>query len=56
MWHILYYFYPKKPLNNQIPVLYIVEDYYDPIFPLNPIGSEIALNILPFVAHSPKNN
>jgi hypothetical protein len=48
----LYNFYPKKPTKNPIKVVDILEDYYDPNFPLNPIGSEVALNILPFVTHS----
>ena len=52
----LYNFYPKRPLKNPIQVIDILEDYYDPNFPSNPIGSEIALNILPFVAPNPRIN
>ena len=50
----LYNFYPKRPIKNPIQVVDILEDYYDPNFPPNPIGSEIALNILPFVAPNPR--
>lgn len=57
----LYNFYPKRPIKNPIQVVDILEDYYDPNFPPNPIGSEITLNILPFVAPNtittnPNNN
>jgi hypothetical protein len=50
----LYNFYPKRPIKNPIQVVDILEDYYDPNFPSNPIGSEVALNILPFVTTNPR--
>ena len=47
----LYNFYPKRPIKNTITVDNdILTDYYDPEFPSDPFGSEIILNILPFVS------
>jgi hypothetical protein len=50
----LYNFYPKKPIKKPIQVIDVLEDYYDPNFPSNPICSEVALNILPFIAYNPR--
>ncbi|MCF6130889.1 DUF3883 domain-containing protein [Flavobacterium wongokense] len=44
----LYDFYPKRPIKNPKPIPDILEDYYEPNFPTNPIASEVELNILPF--------
>jgi hypothetical protein len=52
----LYFFYPKRPIKKPIQVVDILEDYYDPNFPSNPIASEIVLNILPFIASNNKAN
>ena len=52
----LYVFYPKKPTKNPIQVVDVLEDYYEPNFPSNPIGSEVTLNILPFIASIPRTN
>lgn len=52
----LYNFYPRRPIKNQVQVIDVLEDYYDPNFPSNPIGSEVALNILPFIHSNPRTN
>lgn len=50
----LYEYYPKKPTEKQTVEIDLLEGYYNPDFPENPVASEIALNILPFVASNPR--
>lgn len=52
----LYNYYPKRPIKNQKQVGDVLQDYYNPDFPSNPIGSEVELNILPFVVSNQKAN
>lgn len=44
----LYEFYPKRPIENKAKEIDILEEYYNPDFPPNPIASQIKLNILPY--------
>lgn len=44
----LYEFYPKRPVENKAKEIDILEEYYNPDFPSNPIASQIELNISPF--------
>lgn len=50
----LYEYYPKRPTEKQTVEIDLLEGYYNPDFPENPVASEIALNILPFIAPSPR--
>lgn len=50
----LYEYYPKRPTEKQTVEIDLLEGYYNPDFPENPVASEIALNILPFVASNPR--
>lgn len=52
--YFLYMVYPKRPIKNPKPIDEdVLKEYYNPDFPPNPIGSEVALNIVPFTASKP---
>lgn len=52
--YFLYMVYPKRPIKNPKPIDEdVLKEYYNPDFPTNPIGSEVALNIVPFTASKP---
>ena len=50
----LYEFYPKRPIEIKPKEVDLLQGYYNPDFPANPVGTEIALNILPFVIQTPR--
>lgn len=57
----LYDFYPKKPIKNPKKVVDILEEYFEPEFPPNPIASAVELNIISFdfvdsEVRNPNNN
>lgn len=52
--YFLYMVYPKRPIKNPKPIDEdVLKEFYNPDFPPNPIGSEVALNIVPFTPSKP---
>jgi hypothetical protein len=47
--NFLYTEYPKRPIKKPQKTDKILEDYLEPEFPLNPVASEVELDIVPFI-------
>ncbi|PVX49284.1 uncharacterized protein DUF3883 [Balneicella halophila] len=45
--NFLYFEYPKRPIKKSTQADNLLKDYLNPIFPINPVASEVVLNILP---------
>lgn len=54
--NFLYAEYPKRPIKKSNKADNILEDYLNPKFPINPVASEVVLNMLPNVSQPIKRN
>lgn len=55
--NFLYFEYPKRPIKKSTQADNLLKDYLNPKFPINPIASEVVLDILPnIVKPNQKNN
>lgn len=55
--NFLYFEYPKRPIKKSTHADNLLKDYLNPKFPINPVASEVALDILPnSVQKNQRNN